>query len=572
MNIFKSTALLFVSLLCFSACENDGGGNLDPEPEQPKPTTITLNKTEAFVKVDGQVVLTATVEPESKISELQWTSSDDTVASVDNGIVTANKLGTATVIAFIDNVIASCKINVVETSVEKITLDKTEISLGVGDTEQLSATVEPEDAENKNIDWYAEDETVAKVKEGLVTALKAGKTNIVARIGHVVSKCAVTVTAIPVTGITIEPTTAEISEHETVMLTVTITPANATDKTLDWATDDPKIATVAQVDGMDNMCVVSGVGAGKTVITAFAADGELSASCEVTVKKSETPQAAPKVGDYYYSDGTWSDGGLISMDLDGTNAVWAENKPAPIAGKTVIGIVFQTDPNRIASSEKERGFTHGYVVAAKGAHAPVPETPELEGLTRYSFEGVSCLGACKLASTWYKNIDGWSETNTVLMEYAGRIDRCPAFDWTTTDFQPTPPVTSSGWFMPATGQVWDMLANLCGDEVAKYLKENRTTDYDATYYVSKRIPSCDVLGAFNEKFSMIPKNQREYLKRQTDYYGEASIWTSSIYTPEEAACIFSIGDLDAKQGQGGLIECMAENMDGMCYARPILAF
>lgn len=566
MNIFKSTALLFVSLLCFSACENGGGGNLDPEPEQPKQTTITLNKTEAFVKVDGQVVLTATVEPESKITELQWTSSDEEVASVDNGVVTANKLGSATVIAFIDNVIASCKINVVETSVEKITLDKTEISISVGDTEQISATVEPEDAENQNIDWYSEDETVATVKGGLVTALKAGKTNIVARIGQVESKCAVTVTNIPVTGISIEPSTAEISEYETVMLTVTITPANATDKTLDWATDDPKIATVAQVDGMENMCVVSGMGEGKTVITAFAADGEISASCEVTVKKSETPQAAPKVGDYYYSDGTWSDGGLISMDLDGTNAVWAENKPAPIAGKTVIGIVFQTDPDRIASTEKERGFTHGYVVAARGAHAENAE------LTRYAItEMVSCLGACKIGKTWYNNISGWEETNTVLQSFAGKTGYVPAFDWTTRDFQPTAPVKTSGWFMPATGQVWDMIANLCGSEVAAYLKENRTLEYDATRYISTRV-SYDVIAAFNEKFSQIPDNQREDLKKDNDYYGSCSIWTSSTFTPDESACVFSIGDLSAKAGTGGLIECMEEWMDNTCYARPILAF
>ena len=52
--------------------------------------------------------------------------------------------------------------------------------------------------------------------------------------------------------------------------------------------------------------------------------------------------APPKVGDYYYSDGTWSDGGLVSIDADGLNPVWAEEKPAPVEGKTVIGIVFQT--------------------------------------------------------------------------------------------------------------------------------------------------------------------------------------------------------------------------------------
>lgn len=42
---------------------------------------------------------------------------------------------------------------------------------------------------------------------------------------------------------------------------------------------------------------------------------------------------APKIGDYLYSDGTWSDGGLISIGSDGLNPVWAEEKPAPVEGE-----------------------------------------------------------------------------------------------------------------------------------------------------------------------------------------------------------------------------------------------
>lgn len=573
MNIIKSTALLFVSLFCFASCEINLGGGNDPEPE-PQQTKITLDKEEAFVKIDGQIVLTATVEPESKASELQWISSAENIASVENGVVTAHALGTATVIAFIDNVIANCKINVVETSVEKINLSKTEMSLSVGDSERITATVEPEDAENQNIDWFADDETVVKVKEGLITALKVGKTDVVARIGHVESRCAVTVKAVPVTGISISPTTAEITENETVMLTVTITPDNATDKTLDWATDNAAVATVAPIDGMEYHCIVSGISEGKTVITAFAGDGEFSASCEITVKPADKPQAEPKIGDYYYSDGTWSDGGLVSIEPDGTNPVWAETKPAPIEGKTVIGIVFQTDQSRIAETEKSRGFTHGYVVAAKSAYDP--NLIEKYGeLTMYSLDGgFSCLHACKIASTWYKNIEGWEETNTVLGEYSGKIYQCPAFDLTTTDFKPTAPVTSSGWFLPATGQAWDMLANLCGDEVAKFMKEHRTDTYDVSFYFSNRIPSYDVLSVFNEKFSKIPESQREDLKVQDKFRGYCTIWTSSSYSGE-AACVFNIGDLSAtdKYSTGaGIIEGSYEWVDCSAYARPILAF
>lgn len=62
----------------------------------------------------------------------------------------------------------------------------------------------------------------------------------------------------------------------------------------------------------------------------------------LTVTTLDMAPADPKVGDYFYSDGTWSDGGLISIDPDGQNAVWAAVKPAPVAGKTVVGIVFNT--------------------------------------------------------------------------------------------------------------------------------------------------------------------------------------------------------------------------------------
>ncbi|MDE5645016.1 MAG: hypothetical protein K2I45_05180, partial [Muribaculaceae bacterium] len=80
--------------------------------------------------------------------------------------------------------------------------------------------------------------------------------------------------------------------------------------------------------------------------------------------------ADPKIGDYFYSDGTWSDGGLISIDPDGCNAVWSATRPAPLEGKTVVGIVFQTDPDRISDEDKAAGFTHGYVIGCRNITDP----------------------------------------------------------------------------------------------------------------------------------------------------------------------------------------------------------
>lgn len=74
-----------------------------------------------------------------------------------------------------------------------------------------------------------------------------------------------------------------------------------------------------------------------------------------------------KTGDYYYSDGTWSDGGLREIKGDGT-MVWAETTPQPKSGKTVIGIVFYAghhpeDKSDYSKSGIRQAQCHGYVVA-----------------------------------------------------------------------------------------------------------------------------------------------------------------------------------------------------------------
>lgn len=157
---------------------------------------------------------------------------------------------------------------------------------------------------------------------------------------------------------------------------------------------------------------------------------------------------APKIGDYLYSDGTWSDGGLISIGSDGLNPVWAEEKPAPVEGKSVVAIVCQTASDRIAQSEKDAGYTHGYAVAVRSAHGTDKVT------TWWSSDvNFDCLKGAKLPSTWYENVNGYVETMTVRDTYGSNITMMPAFDWTINGFGLTAPATTSGWFLPSTGPV-----------------------------------------------------------------------------------------------------------------------
>lgn len=331
-----------------------------------------------------------------------------------------------------------------------------------------------------------------------------------------------------------------VGESET--LEVVVSPSLPEGETVEWTSDNP---TVAEVENG----VVTALTEGEAVVTANY--GESNATCTVTVTLDD-----PKVGDYFYSDGTWSDGGLISMDADGQNAVWADEKPAPISGKTVIGIVFQTQPERLAQSDIEKGY-QGYVVATRTAHGA--DKPTTWWSTDWDF---TCLKAAKLASTWYTNVNGYEETMTVKETYVDNLaEMMPAFDLVLNHFPVEAPASTSGWFLPSTGQMWDMIANLCGSEAATIMKEWQTMDYDATWYCSEKV-SYNAIAYFNSMMALVPAADKEEMVIDNDNY--CSMWTSTPYD-SESACIMDIGE-------DGLIECMANWYDGDCVARPILAF
>ncbi|MEE1121866.1 MAG: Ig-like domain-containing protein [Prevotella sp.] len=248
-------------------------------------TGITLDKTTAELTEGEILTLTATVTPENATDKtVTWTSSDETVATVKDGVVTALKAGKATITAKAGEVSVTCEITVNAKVIPAtgIALDKTTAELTEGETLTLTATVTPEDATDKTVAWTSSDETVATVKDGVVTALKAGKVTITAKSGEVSATCEITVNAkvIPATGITLDKTTAELTEGETLALTATVTPEDATDKTVTWTSSDETVATVK--DG-----VVTALKAGKATITAKA--GEVSATCKITVNAKVIP-------------------------------------------------------------------------------------------------------------------------------------------------------------------------------------------------------------------------------------------------------------------------------------------
>ena len=171
--------------------------------------------------------------------------------------------------------------------VESITLNVTEQTLIEGETLALTANVTPENATNKTLTWTSSDESVATVDaNGNVTAVKEGTATITVKAtdgSNASASCVVTVKAavVLVESITLNVTEQTLSEGETLALTATVTPENATNKTLTWSSSDESVATV------DANGTVTAIKEGTATITVKATDGsEVSAQCTINVSTS----------------------------------------------------------------------------------------------------------------------------------------------------------------------------------------------------------------------------------------------------------------------------------------------
>ena len=244
---------------------------------------IVLDKTNVELLEGETITLKATVEPSNATDKtVTWSTSDATIATVDNnGVVKAIKVGKVTITAKAGDKTATCEVTVKPVLVSGITLDKTNVELLEGETITLKATVEPSNATDKTVTWSTSDASIATVdNNGVVKAIKVGKVTITAKAGDKTATCEVTVKPVPVSGITLDKTAAELEEGESLTIVATVSPDNASDKTVTWSTSDTTIATV------DNNGVVKAIKAGKVTITAEA--GGLTATCEITVVGKET--------------------------------------------------------------------------------------------------------------------------------------------------------------------------------------------------------------------------------------------------------------------------------------------
>lgn len=220
--------------------------------EEEKPeiavTSITLSQPSVDI-IEGEIIqLTVTISPSNASDKtVIWKSSNVTVASVDeNGHVKAMKVGQATITAKAGNKTAECTVTVSPKRIDvtMLLLNKTELSMIVGEEYPLVATIIPENATERTIQWSTSAPEIATVDNGKVTAAKEGFAKIVAYVDGKTAECSVTVDYIPVQSITLDPSDLTLYEGEEHTLSATIAPENATYQSVIWSTTDDKIATV----------------------------------------------------------------------------------------------------------------------------------------------------------------------------------------------------------------------------------------------------------------------------------------------------------------------------------------
>ena len=248
-------------------------------------TSISLNKISETLYMGNTLQLIATVYPNSTSDKsVSWSSDNSAVATVSSdGLVTPISTGTATITVRTEdgsNLTAQCVVTVKQLATS-ISLSESDAIMYTDNTLQLTATVLPTTTSNPSVSWSSSNTSVATVSStGLVTAKSTGNAVITAKTSdgtNLSATCNITVKRLA-TSISLNKTSATLYLDQTVQLTATVSPNNATDRSVVWSSSDNSIATVSSTG------LVSAIATGNATITATTADGSnLSATCEITV-------------------------------------------------------------------------------------------------------------------------------------------------------------------------------------------------------------------------------------------------------------------------------------------------
>ena len=244
-------------------------------------SVISLTKSETLLDVGYSETLKYNLKEGLNSSNIIWTSSNEKVATVDNGKITALSEGTTIITASINGNKSTCTVVVSKNYIAAtgISLNLSKINMLVGDVKNLSATISPENATNKDITWTSSNPKVATIDNGKITAKSLGTTIITASINGKKSTCEVIVAdTILLESISVNKSTLTLKENTSQTLIVTYTPENATNKNITWKSSNNNIVIV------DEYGKVTALKKGNATITAISKDGGHVSLCKITVE------------------------------------------------------------------------------------------------------------------------------------------------------------------------------------------------------------------------------------------------------------------------------------------------
>ncbi len=304
--------------------------------------SITLDKTKIKLETGKQAQLSVAIEPETVGNAVSviWTSDNEKVATVENGLVTAISTGKAQITASVGGVQAYCEVSVVA-PVTDIQLSKEYIELlSEDDSEKITITTVPAEAANEDITWQIDGDQIVdcELENNILTVASKGilgETTIILQSGNAVAKLAVNVVLdkddidsaiIPVNKVQIQ---AELSDDDDVngivnlkmgddtasstKLSAKISPQNATNQNIVWTSSDNSIVTVT------DQGVLTAVSIGEATITALADNG-VSDSIDVIVLAADRKFKMIDTSVILYSNATGDKGNnTYQVRLDRTD-------------------------------------------------------------------------------------------------------------------------------------------------------------------------------------------------------------------------------------------------------------
>lgn len=331
-----SLAVVALLLVVFISCDKQNPDNPPtPTPSTVAVTGVSLDKSSADLSVGETLSLVATVSPSNASDKtVTWSSSNAEVASVTAGTVKALKAGSATITVTTNSgsKTASCSIKVTEAiKVESVALSNKSSQIAVGDSVQLTATITPADATNKNVTWRSTNTSIATVKDGVVKAIKEGNSLIIVKTedGGKADTCAVSVISdanfIHVTSVSFSYYNSTVGVGSTMAFTPQIMPENATNKNATWKSSNTNVATI------DNNGLLTAIAIGETDISLTAEDGGISAWTTITVVKRvpvtsitlEDSSRYLKVG-----EGTYLYANIQPEEATNKNIKWSSSNPS----------------------------------------------------------------------------------------------------------------------------------------------------------------------------------------------------------------------------------------------------